>query len=292
MLLRRLVRHRSLLLRLACGGSRRHLTALGQAPDGYIDFSGVPPSVERPTGIAVFPDFISAEEEAAWVAEVEPLMRRRRYESDHWDAVITGYRELQRPFEKLAGNPTLQSVISRVAAHMPPAASASKGTASSSDASPVPLLPFVHVLDLAAEGVIRPHVDSVKFSGCAVAGVCLLSDAVMTLTPDVAGDGYGMGGVTGYGAMSKEERERDALQQHKGGGPGNPVDPALATAQVRIFLPRRSFYWITGPARYNWGHSVLAGPQTVNERVPVVKDRRISLIFRDPLPPEEASIKR
>ncbi|CAN0326924.1 unnamed protein product, partial [Phaeothamnion confervicola] len=38
-----------------------------------------------------------------------------------------------------------------------------------------------HAIDLAPEGFIKPHVDSVKFSGRVVAGLSLVSAAVMRL---------------------------------------------------------------------------------------------------------------
>jgi len=40
------------------------------------------------------------------------------------------------------------------------------------------LLPYVHVLDLSAEGHIKPHVDSARFCGDVVAVLSLLSDCV------------------------------------------------------------------------------------------------------------------
>lgn len=42
-------------------------------------------------------------------------------------------------------------------------------------------LAHVHVLDLAKEGEIKPHVDSVKFCGDTIAGLSLLSSSVMRL---------------------------------------------------------------------------------------------------------------
>lgn len=42
-------------------------------------------------------------------------------------------------------------------------------------------LAHVHVLDLAKEGEIKPHVDSVKFCGDTIAGLSLLSPSVMRL---------------------------------------------------------------------------------------------------------------
>uniref|UniRef100_A0A9L0IEN6 Alpha-ketoglutarate-dependent dioxygenase alkB homolog 7, mitochondrial n=1 Tax=Equus asinus TaxID=9793 RepID=A0A9L0IEN6_EQUAS len=43
------------------------------------------------------------------------------------------------------------------------------------------LLSPVHVLDLEPRGYIKPHVDSVKFCGAAIAGLSLLSPSVMRL---------------------------------------------------------------------------------------------------------------
>jgi len=42
-------------------------------------------------------------------------------------------------------------------------------------------LPHVHVLDLAEDGHIKPHVDAVRFCGNTIAGLSLLSDSVMRL---------------------------------------------------------------------------------------------------------------
>ena len=41
------------------------------------------------------------------------------------------------------------------------------------------LMPSVHVIDLAPMGYIKPHIDSVKFSGSIVAGLSLVSEAIM-----------------------------------------------------------------------------------------------------------------
>lgn len=35
----------------------------------------------------IFPNFVTEEEEAALLAEVEPQLKRLRYEYDHWDNV-------------------------------------------------------------------------------------------------------------------------------------------------------------------------------------------------------------
>lgn len=41
----------------------------------------------RAGGVAVLPAFVSEEEEALLVRELEPQLRRRRYQDAHWDGV-------------------------------------------------------------------------------------------------------------------------------------------------------------------------------------------------------------
>mmetsp|Transcript_11101 Transcript_11101/g.28225 ORF Transcript_11101/g.28225 Transcript_11101/m.28225 type:complete len:130 (+) Transcript_11101:262-651(+) len=100
-----------------------------------------------------------------------------------------------------------------------------------------PFLP-PHVIDLRADGRIDPHIDSVKFSGDVVAGLSLLAAATMRL--DAADPATGL------------------------------PDPAKADDFVEFRLRPRSFYVLSGPARFHYAHSVfdLAG-------------RRLSLILRD-----------
>lgn len=96
-------------------------------------------------------------EEEALFAEVDPYMKRLRYEFDHWDDVslmqvyintfssrqqqaIHGFRETERQ----KWYPDNKKIIDRVNA------TAFIGS----------ILPHIHVLDLADKGVIKPHVDS------------------------------------------------------------------------------------------------------------------------------------
>lgn len=44
------------------------------------------------------------------------------------------------------------------------------------------LLGPVHVIDLAEDGFIMPHVDSLKYCGSKIAGLSLLSDSIMRFT--------------------------------------------------------------------------------------------------------------
>ncbi|XP_017530258.3 alpha-ketoglutarate-dependent dioxygenase alkB homolog 7, mitochondrial isoform X3 [Manis javanica] len=111
----------------------------------------------------VRPGFLSAAEEETLSRELEPELRRRRYEYDHWDAAIHGFRET----EKSRWSEASQTILQRVQA-----------AAFGPDQT---LLPSVHVLDLEPQGYIKPHVDSVKFCGATIAGLSLLSPSVMRL---------------------------------------------------------------------------------------------------------------
>ncbi|XP_077069050.1 alpha-ketoglutarate-dependent dioxygenase alkB homolog 7, mitochondrial isoform X2 [Siphateles boraxobius] len=111
-------------------------------------------------------NFISEEEENAIFREVEPGLRKKRYEFDHWDDAIHGYRETER----LQWGVMCESILRRVRVVAFPEGS--------------PLLGPIHVLDLDKEGYIKPHIDSVKFCGSTIAGLSLLSDSIMRLVPE------------------------------------------------------------------------------------------------------------
>ncbi|KAK7167837.1 hypothetical protein R3I94_002034 [Phoxinus phoxinus] len=116
--------------------------------------------------VEVRQNFISEEEENAIFKEVEPGLRKKRYEFDHWDDAIHGYRETER----LQWGVMCESILRRVRVAAFPEGS--------------PLLGPIHVLDLDKEGYIKPHIDSVKFCGSTIAGLSLLSDSIMRLVPE------------------------------------------------------------------------------------------------------------
>lgn len=114
----------------------------------------------------VYPDFITEKEESSMLAELEPQLKRMRYEFDHWDNAIHGFRETERNRWSETG----ETVLSRV-----------KALAFAPGAGAGEPLPHVHILDLASAGHIKPHVDAVRFCGEVIAGLCLVSAAVMRL---------------------------------------------------------------------------------------------------------------
>lgn len=174
----------------------------------------------------------------ACAVAAQPALKRRQYEHGHWDTVIDGFREIERPIEALP--PATAAIAARMRALVFPPS--------------VRTLPFLHILDLSADGEIRSHVDSVKFSGNYIVVCSLLASAVVEL-------------------------------QHE-----------HSDARVRMRVPRRSLYVMQGAARYDWGHAVKQGTQQFEAWPPgapaalgppetVDRQRRLSLILRDELPP-------
>jgi len=92
----------------------------------------------------VIDDFVTEEEEQCLLREIEPYVKRLRYESSHWDDAIHEYRETERS----VWTQDNQKIIDRV-----------RQTAFPSGVAPIR---SVHVLDLAKHGVIKAHVDAVR----------------------------------------------------------------------------------------------------------------------------------
>ncbi|XP_060882675.1 alpha-ketoglutarate-dependent dioxygenase alkB homolog 7, mitochondrial [Labrus mixtus] len=113
--------------------------------------------------VEVRTSFITEEEEGAFLQELEPGLKKKRYEYDHWDDAIHGYRETERARWGAA----CEEVLNRVRSSAFPEGSQ--------------LLGPVHILDLDKNGFIKPHIDSVKFCGSTIAGLSLLSDSIMRL---------------------------------------------------------------------------------------------------------------
>ncbi|XP_061192040.1 alpha-ketoglutarate-dependent dioxygenase alkB homolog 7, mitochondrial-like [Saccostrea echinata] len=132
----------------------------------WIDVSESSTYSDLIDSFVVYNDFISEEEECSLMNELDPYMRRLRYERDHWDDAIHGYRETERR-QWNAENSSILKRVSDIA--FPPTVSK---------------LAYVHILDLEKTGVIKPHIDAVRFCGNTIAGLSLLSTAVMRLTHD------------------------------------------------------------------------------------------------------------
>lgn len=124
---------------------------------------------DRLVDVPVYPDFITEDEEQVLMGLITKKLGKEKYESRHFDSVIENYRECYVS----RFPPGLVPILDRAFALFPPSR---------------PPMRFFHALDLHQEGDIRDHVDHVEYSGHYVVGLCLLTDAVMTLKHTSNGD--------------------------------------------------------------------------------------------------------
>jgi len=131
-------------------------------------------------GFKVLPNFISDAEHDSLLKDANSFLAKKPFLNDHFDGVITGYREglmnLSKEGPQNDNLVELSKLSKRVYSHFPKTSS--------------PLMPSVHFIELQKNGSIGKHVDSIKFSGSVVAGISLQSDCVMHLYPvNIGSDG-------------------------------------------------------------------------------------------------------
>lgn len=141
---------------------------------------------------------VVTEEQASVISEeiLGQRMRRRRYEKGHWDSVITDYREMElydihELVEAMENEPdpniqasdvqtTIAKAFWKIRNHL------QQNHATSTSTKWLPC----HAIDLKQDGQLSAHVDSVRFSGHMVAGLSLLSPAIMRLKEDQESDQF------------------------------------------------------------------------------------------------------
>uniref|UniRef100_A0A1I8GSR6 2OG-FeII_Oxy_2 domain-containing protein n=1 Tax=Macrostomum lignano TaxID=282301 RepID=A0A1I8GSR6_9PLAT len=221
--------HRCLLVR-CCAAITASPTSGHPPPVVRVEASDAATEQDIRSHLSLFPQFISESEEAALMSELQPILRKLRYESAHWDDAIHNYRETERTVWSDANRALLQRVAETA------------GLTGKSQ------LEHVHVLDLAEDGHIRPHVDAVRFCGSIIAGLSLLSDCVMRFT----------------------------------------LATAEQSAWAKVLLPRRSLYVMKDRLRYDYAHAVLGNDDANNciGKQVVRKGRRVSVICRCQPDPE------
>ena len=94
--------------------------------------------------LKLFPNFITSEQEVQVLKESEKRLKKLKYQRDHWDDAIIGFRE----FESSNWSAETLKLINRV-----------KRVADFQNAP----RQLVHVLDLEASGYIKPHIDSERY---------------------------------------------------------------------------------------------------------------------------------
>lgn len=190
----------------------------------------------------LFERFLSVDEEQSLMAEVEQVIQRMRYEYDHWDDAIHGYRETERK----NWYPQNRLVLDRVGKF----------------AFDSEVMPYVHILDLARDGIIKPHVDSSRYCGNIIAGLSLLTDCIMRLRRVDEKKYY-----QGKNANEIQVKANDEATNEFG-------------YYVDVLLQQRSLYIMRDSARYKFTHEVLA-PGAEFKGAAIEKDRRVSIICRN-----------
>lgn len=193
--------------------------------------------------------------------------------------MITNYKEIQLIPELLSHES--QSLIRKTHSHLKQSHFSGKNSVRNDIDAKVPLqwLPC-HAIDLHKSGKLSAHVDSIKFSGHIVAGLSLMSPSILRLKPAAP---------TEIGVH--EEKLNTLICNYE-------KDETIETKCVEgeghldLFLPSRSLYVLSGPSRYLYTHEILPcgstfqgeatlGEINETENIIVIRDRRISIIFRD-----------
>ncbi|KAF6770837.1 putative alpha-ketoglutarate-dependent dioxygenase alkb protein 7 mitochondrial [Paragonimus kellicotti] len=97
------------------------------------------------------------------------------YSHPHPHKAITHYRETERKNWRTINRSVIERLKEFTAQTELPA------PASCASVDQV-VLPHIHILDLAENGEIKPHVDSVRFCGGSVVVISLLSDSVLRMS--------------------------------------------------------------------------------------------------------------
>lgn len=246
----------SLLCRCYSSGPKFGLTDQTDAQSKLFDFQhNWPEDVKQEflQDMILIEDFVSEAEEESLSTETKKSMRRMRYQYDHWDDAIHGYREM----EKTNWWPENESIFQRVRHR----------------AFVANVLPHVHILDLAADGIIKPHVDSSRYCGSTIAGLSLLTDCIMRMRR-VDEIQYKQG------RLGDQENEPNQVNQQRTSEPSPSPPPSQFNYFADVLLKRRSLYIMKDSARYKFSHEVLA-TDSLFHGSPIVKGRRISIICRN-----------
>ena len=243
----------------------------------YVDVKNAPLDFDISSAF-VYPNFITDDEGRYLINESARRLKRRKFEDGHWDSVITGYREveLSTPNERVQHQdmhedvPQFAKTIHKTRKHL------AANHFNKSNNNNIHWLPC-HTIDLSADGVLSAHVDSVKFSGEIVAGISLLSDAVMRLRP----------------SSDEWDREDGNISSDVTQDDISSSNTNANEEYVDLYLPQNSLYVLTGMSRYSYTHELLPSGATFelslsggegdleDTEIEVIRGRRLSIIFRD-----------
>jgi hypothetical protein len=234
-------------------------------------------------------NIISDLEEQAITRLLQTKLQRKRYEGNHWDSVITKYKETELPLGARLQDTVVASAMNKVVKFL------REATQNLNMDIQTP-----HVVDLAPDGFIGPHVDGYKFSGGLVASLSLLSARPIRLRPNdqdteeyaklVAhyGSRLPVYSLKDYGnddsTLYKYRPLSNAVGPTSGPDCGSVISESESGFEIEAIVPRRSVYLLTGPLRYSYTHEVLGQKDVLRQlSAPAAAsfDRRISVVFRD-----------
>ena len=232
------------------------------------------------SSVAVFPEIINKDEAAILLSRCQQSFKRKRYIKDHWDGVISYYRETEIQDsewnnDNLECLEIIESVKDKIRFFFSEKSALLKNynTHFEKKAKTIdfefedlktPKIQFrpIHVIDLHPEGYIAPHVDSVRHGGKSVCGLSLLSSSVMRLNHSIPEE---------YSLLDEKERYDKEVKYNNTKG----------NHKIDLYLPPNSLYILSGPTRFEYTHEILRDKQSFFGGREVPRDRRISLIFRD-----------
>ena len=213
--------------------------------------------------VAVWNDFITTDEEQEIFNILNPTLADKPYAPSHFDSVIHNYKEqLLHPL-LIKEHPILNNIVDRVRNKI-----LKDGFH----------LEDIHVLDIAESGFIAPHVDT-EFTGGIVCGLTLLSDAVVTFQPHVQELQESL--LKAQSNSNDNTHSQTKLEQ-------NTSISFDELPRIELLVPARSLYIQTGAARYKWTHAIDKQESHTFNSVPIPRSRRISIMFRDQIPPKWA----
>lgn len=193
-------------------------------------------------GFIIVPDFISVEEEACLMKVLldkdvpwldKSHLRFSNTMQQEYGACISDSMEVIRDGESVA----LPPLCRRLAVRIQDEASKRKLASEVDLSSDTAAFLRVNYYNTLGGGYMHKHMDSHKCFGPVIACCSLLADASMTFY-DTHGNSYGMARVHDI---------------------------------VEVPIPRRSLYFMTGPARFQWQHGI---------RKDQCQETRLSLTFR------------
>lgn len=247
----------------------------------YVNVKNAPLDFDVSSAV-VYPNFVTEEEGKSLINESAKRFKRRSFQDGHWDSVITGYREVEliTPNEHELNQDTHEDVPQFAMAIHKTRKQLAENHFNKSNNNHIQWLPC-HAIDLSAKGVLKAHVDSVKFSGEIVAGISLLSDAVMRLRPSSDEWDCEEGNILSDG-HTKDDTNSD-----------NSMNSSNTNEEyVDLYLPQNSLYVLSDRSRYSYTHELLPTGSTFElsrsggegdyyDIIEVIRGRRLSIIFRD-----------